>query len=146
MWWWSLLNTRDERWGPKWKEKKESVATWLGGECRYVEKHFMSCAEALRRCSRRPRCLKQDTASGWWRGTVRCCWSGMRVSSGHEPSRCCGRQPAIEHCCCPIVKLHFNSFSIIITICFPYKVGLGAALCGRAIFLFIFFCCFFRVG
>lgn len=110
--------------GRNWR--KRICFNLIGLQCHYVEKHFMSCAEALRRCSQRPQWLKQDTASGWWRGTLRCCWSGMRVSPGQEHSRCCGRQPVIEHCCCPIVKLHFNSFSIIITICFPYRVGIAA--------------------
>lgn len=52
---------------------------------------------------------------------------------------CCGRQPVIEHCCCPIVKLHFNSFSIIITICFPCRAGTGGWERRSAAELYFFF-------
>lgn len=31
-------------------------------------------------------------------------------------------QPVIDHCCWSTVKLQLNSFSIIITICFPYSL------------------------
>lgn len=50
------------------------------------------------------------------------CWSRMRLPRLQEPSEQRGREPVIEYCCWPIVKLQLNSFSIIITICFPYRV------------------------
>lgn len=53
------------------------------------------------------------------------CWSRMRLSLLQDPSEQRTREPVIEYCCWPVVKLQLNSFSIIITICFPYRVEIG---------------------
>lgn len=58
------------------------------------------------------------------------CWSRMRLSLLQDPSEQRGREPVIEYCCWSIVKLQLNSFSIIITICFPYRVEIGGMRSG----------------
>lgn len=73
------------------------------------------------------------------------CWSGMSLLLVQDLSPQPGRRPVIENCCWSIVKLQLNSFSIIITICFPYRCrdenrhrrGRGA----RQVFFSSIICC-----
>lgn len=69
--------------------------------------------------------VKQDTVEAWWRGTVKCVGQEWDSPSYKTSANSAGRQPGIEEPCWPVAKLQLNSFSIIITICFPYRPRAG---------------------
>lgn len=77
------------------------------------------------RVQRGLRWVKQDTVRGWWRGTVRAVGQEWDSLLDRSPMSAAAGSLLLNTVVAPIVKLHFNSFSIIITICFPYRLEIG---------------------
>ena len=114
---WKLI-----RWTQKWKSDLCDGHIWLEEVLAHVEVLVQIW------CGGRGQWAKAEHSGILMKRDSEVCWSGMSLSLLQDPSEQRGRAgaPVIECGCWPIVKLQLNSFSIIITICFPYRLEIGA--------------------